>query len=89
MPVFIATGTDNVDSESIFGYVVIVNNEALTSISMPALTSVNASLEISSNEVLTELSMPSLNSVGAEVIIEDTDAVTDCDLGSYSDDHCP
>ena len=89
MPVFIATGTDNVDSESIFGYVVIVNNEALTSISLPALTSVNASIYINTNEALTNISMPSLNSVREDIIIEDTDAVINCDLGSYSDDHCP
>ena len=89
MPVFIATGTDNVDSESIFGYVVIVNNEALTSISLPALTSVNASIYINTNEALTNISMPSLNSVIEDIIIEDTDAVINCDLGSYSDDHCP
>ena len=55
-------------------------NGRLTKILLPALTSVDTTIEIDHNEVLTEISLPVLNTVGDRLYITDDDALTEISL---------
>ena len=60
----------------------------LTTIAMPQLESVGVDLSMSNNAALTAIDLPQLHSVGGAVNVYNN-SLTSCNLGSYTDEHCP
>ena len=75
--------------KTIGGPLVISSSHGLTSISFPQLETIGGRVEISNNDTLTTLTLPQLQSVGGGVDLSESPLLTDCDLGSYTEQHCP
>ena len=65
-------------------HVHIRNNDALTSIDMRRLVSVDGTLYISSNDLLTDLDMSSLTYLEASLSVNDNELLTDLDVSSLA-----